>query len=202
MIFCDDQGGIVDGDRIIGMVALYYQRRGRLAGGAAVVTVMSNLGLVFALRDAGIGVITTDVGDHKVIEAMRENRCNIGGEKSGHVIFLDYVTTGDGIITALHVLEQMKRQDRTLREAAAFMCEYPQLLVNLAVTEKRPVEEMEHLQLRLREMHDELGNSGRALIRYSGTENKLRILVETRESKTTERWSAKLVEAAKKDLDQ
>ncbi len=195
VIFCDDLGNIVDGDRIIGMIALDCHRRGRLSGDAAVVTVMSNLGLVAALHEAGIGVITTDVGDHKVIEAMREHNCNVGGEKSGHVIFLDYVTTGDGIITALHVLEQMKRENRTLREAAAFMREYPQRLINLPVIEKRPLEEMPELQRQLQAMRDELGESGRALIRYSGTENKLRILVESRDEKTTESWSNRLTTA-------
>ena len=198
VIFSDAEGVIVDGDRIIGMVALDYQKRKRLAGGAVVVTSMSNLGLHKAMKEAGIGVIVTDVGDHKVIEAMRERSCNLGGEQSGHIIFMDHVTTGDGIITGLHVLKLMKERDKTLRECAAFMTAFPQKLVNLPVREKVPLEELEEVQKLIRDV-ESLG-SARAIVRYSGTENKMRILVEAPERDTVEVWTQKLVDAAKRRI--
>ena len=198
VIFSDAEGVIVDGDRIIGMVALDYKKRNRLAGGAVVVTSMSNLGLHKAMKEAGIGVITTDVGDHKVIEAMRERSCNLGGEQSGHIIFMDHVTTGDGIITGLHVLKLMKERDKTLRECAAFMTAFPQKLINLPVREKVPLEELDEVQKLIRDV-ESLG-SARAIVRYSGTENKMRILVEAPDRDTVEVWTKKLVDAAKRRI--
>ena len=198
VIFCDADGRVVDGDRIIGMVALDYHKRRRLSGGSIVVTSMSNLGLHKAMQEAGIGVIVTDVGDHRVIEAMREKGCNLGGEQSGHVIFMDHVTTGDGIITALHVLKLMKQSGRTLRGCADFMTAFPQKHLNLPVREKRPLEEIEELQQLIREV-EKLG-SARALVRYSGTENKMRILVEAPDIDVVEAWSNRLFETAKRHL--
>ena len=198
VIFCDAAGDIVDGDRIIGMVALDYKKRRRLAGGAVVVTSMSNLGLHKAMRAAGIGVIVTDVGDHRVIEAMRERGCNLGGEQSGHVIFMDHVTTGDGIITALHVLKLMKENNATLHQCADFMTAFPQQMINLPVREKIPLEELVEVQKLIKEV-EALG-SARAIVRYSGTENKMRILVEAPERETVETWIARLRDAAQKQL--
>ena len=159
---------------------------------------MSNLGLHKAMKEAGIGVITTDVGDHKVIEAMRERSCNLGGEQSGHIIFMDHVTTGDGIITGLHVLKLMKERDKTLRECAAFMTAFPQKLINLPVREKVPLEELDEVQKLIRDV-ESLG-SARAIVRYSGTENKMRILVEAPDRDTVEVWTKKLVDAAKRRI--
>ncbi len=198
VIFCDADGEVVDGDRIIGMVALDYRKRRRLAGDAVVVTTMSNLGLHRAMKEAGIGVIVTDVGDHRVIEAMRERGCNLGGEQSGHVIFMDHVTTGDGIITALHVLKLMKERDASLRECADFMTAFPQQLVNLPVREKIPLEELDEIRTLCREI-EKLG-SARAIVRYSGTENKMRILVEAPERDTVELWTERLRQAALRRL--
>ena len=198
VIFCDAEGRVVDGDRIIGMVALDYRKRNRLAGGSIVVTTMSNLGLHRAMQEAGIGVIVTDVGDHRVIEAMREKGCNLGGEQSGHVIFMDHVTTGDGIITALHVLKLMKQSGRSLRDCAGFMTAFPQKHLNLPVREKRPLEEIEELRQLVREV-EKLG-SARALVRYSGTENTMRILVEAPELEVVETWSRRIFDAAKRLL--
>ncbi len=201
VIFCDSDGEVVDGDRIIGMVALDYRERGKLANGAVVVTSMSNLGLVRAMNANGIKVVTTDVGDHHVIEAMREGGYNIGGEQSGHVIFMDYVTTGDGIITALHVLELMKRRGRALRELAAFMEVFPQRMVNVPALEKRPLETLARLQAELACCRKALGVSGRSIVRYSGTENKLRILVEAETGVMVSEWIERLSTAAHGDLN-
>ena len=198
VIFCDDRGEVVDGDRIIGMVALDYKSRGRLAGNRIVVTCMSNLGLVEAMTSAGIEVVTTDVGDHNVIEAMRADGSNVGGEQSGHVIFMDYVTTGDGIITALHVLKLMQRCGKSLKELAGFMSVFPQKLVNVPVTEKIPLDEIPALVAVRRECESALGDSGRTIIRYSGTENKLRILVEARRQSDLDYWVERLTAAVRR----
>ena len=201
VIFCDAGGSVVDGDRIIGMVALESCRSGKLRNRQVVVTSMSNLGLIRAMKDAGIDVITTDVGDHLVIEAMREHRCSIGGEQSGHVIFMDYVTTGDGIITALHIMKLMREKSASLHDLADFMTPFPQKMLNLPVTEKKPLAEMASLQRELSAMRDTLGDRGRAVVRYSGTENKLRILCETEEADDLERYLDRLTAAAKHDLE-
>ncbi|MCQ2378249.1 MAG: phosphoglucosamine mutase [Victivallaceae bacterium] len=201
VIFCDAEGNVVDGDRIIGMVALDYKKRGKLARDAVVVTSMSNLGLHRAMREAGIDVIVTGVGDHLVIEAMREYHCNVGGEQAGHVIFMDYVTTGDGIITALHVLKLMCETGKTLRELSSFMTAFPQETVNIPVAEKRPLAEMAHLQKALASLKEELGARGRAVVRYSGTENKLRILVEAENETDAKKYAALVADAVKRDME-
>ncbi len=200
VIFCDANGCEVNGDRIIGMVALDYLSRGKLAGNSVVVTKMSNLGFFRAMEEHGIKIVTTDVGDHNVIEAMREGHFNVGGEQSGHVIFMDYVTTGDGIITALHVLKLMKQRERSLAELADFMSVYPQKMVNLPVREKLPLETLARLQEANAACKVVLGNSGRTMIRYSGTENKLRILVEAPSETLVDEWLEKLTSAAKSEL--
>lgn len=189
VIFCDERGEVVDGDRIIGMVALDYQARGRLNSNAVVVTSMSNLGLHRAMREAGIRVEVTDVGDRYVIERMREGDFNVGGEQSGHIIFMDYATTGDGILSALHVLQLMKQRDRPLSELAGFMQVFPQMLRSVKVGRKVPVAELPALRDLIAAAERELGDSGRVIVRYSGTENKMRVLVESESAALVEKWS-------------
>jgi phosphoglucosamine mutase len=155
-------------------------------------TVMSNLGLHEALRSAGVSVLTTAVGDRHVIEALRAGGYSFGGENSGHLIFADHATTGDGILSALQLLRIMKRRGRPLSELAQVMREYPQRLVNLKVRAKPPLESLPELQAALREADAAFGQLGRHLIRYSGTENKVRILVEHREEEVVEAWSSRL----------
>jgi phosphoglucosamine mutase len=155
-------------------------------------TVMSNLGLHEALRQAGIAVLTTAVGDRHVIEALRAGGFSFGGENSGHLIFADHATTGDGILSALQVLRIMKRTGRPLSVLAQVMREYPQTLVNLMVRAKPPLESLPALQAALREADAAFGPLGRHLIRYSGTENKVRILVEHREAAVVDAWSTRL----------
>ncbi len=199
VIFCDADGREVNGDRVIGMLALDYRQRGRLATNEVVVTSMSNLGLHQAMREADIGVVTTDVGDHNVIEAMREGGHNIGGEQSGHIIFMDYVTTGDGIISALHILKLMKNSNKTLAELADFMHDFPQQMQSLAVREKVPLEQMKLLQATMHECSLALKDQGRYVIRYSGTENKIRVLVEARDAAITALWSTKFHSALQQE---
>ncbi len=200
VIFCDAGGREVNGDRIIGMVALDFKQRGRLSGNTVVVTSMSNLGLVKAMEKAGIDVIKTGVGDRYVIEEMRKNGFNLGGEQSGHIIFMDYASTGDGIITSLHVLRQMIKNGKSLAESADFMDVYPQRLEGIAVQEKIPVEQVKALRDAIRDCEKALDGSGRTVVRYSGTENKIRILVEAEKQKDVDFWMAKLCDIAKREL--
>jgi phosphoglucosamine mutase len=200
VIFCDAAGNMVDGDRILAMCALEFKARGKLAKDTLVVTSMSNLGLHEAMGKSGIRVEVTDVGDREVIERMRAGGFNLGGEKSGHVIFMDYATTGDGILTALQVLRLMKRQGVSLADLARCMTEYPQALISLKVTEKRPLEDLTVLQKALQRCRDDLGKDGRVLLRYSGTEPKVRLLVEAREKGAVERWVGELSAVIRREI--
>ena len=200
VIFCDADGNVVNGDRIIGLCALDYKAHGRLSNNAIAVTSMSNLGLLAAMKTAGIHVEVTAVGDRYVIEKMREMNLSLGGEQSGHLIFLDYVTTGDGIISALHVLNLMKGKDKPLKELAAFMEEYPQKLVSMPVRERVPIEQLKLLSSVIADADRALQASGRVVVRYSGTENKIRLLVEAKDAADVELWLGKLTEAVKKEL--
>ncbi|MDD3153381.1 MAG: phosphoglucosamine mutase [Victivallaceae bacterium] len=200
VIFCDRAGVEVNGDRILGMTALDYASRGRLANNTLVVTSMSNLGLHRAMQKAGIHVEVTDVGDRYVIERMREQNFNLGGEQSGHVIFMDYATTGDGIITALHVLKLMRKRNCDLAALASFMTVFPQEIRSIRVREKRPIGELELVGKVVAECTAALGASGRVIVRYSGTENKIRLLLESESADEVRRWSDKLAEAVEQEL--
>jgi phosphoglucosamine mutase len=192
VIFTDETGATVSGDRILTLCALALMEEGKLRGSTMACTVMSNLGLHEALRAAGISVLTTAVGDRHVIEALRAGDFSFGGENSGHLIFAEHATTGDGILSALQVLRIMKRRGRRLSELAQVMREYPQSLVNLKVRTKPPLASLPALQAALREADEAFGPLGRHLIRYSGTENKVRILVEHRDAAVVEAWAARL----------
>ena len=200
VIFCDAAGNEINGDRIIGMCALDYAERGKLAGNRIVVTGMSNLGLLEAMAEHDIAVDITAVGDRYVIERMLASGANIGGEQSGHVIFMDYATTGDGIVTALHILQLMIESGKPLAKLAEFMTEFPQVLQNIEVSEKVPFEELPLLSTAIAECSRALGDDGRNIVRYSGTENKLRILVEARDMALVRFWSQKIADAVKCEL--
>ena len=192
---------IINGDRIIGLCALDYKQRGRLAGNAIAVTSMSNLGLVEAMKRADIRTEITPVGDRYVIERMRELELNLGGEQSGHLIFSDYATTGDGIISALHVLKVMKKKNATLHDLAyGFMEEYPQKLVNIPVRERVDLAQLPQLNTALSQARSALGDKGRVLVRYSGTENKIRILTEAQDAAVMEKWSSNICDIIRKEL--
>jgi phosphoglucosamine mutase len=200
VIFCDAEGRAVDGDRVMGMCALDLKREDMLSKDTLVVTTMSNLGLLESMRENGIHVEVTDVGDRQVIERMRQGDFNLGGEQSGHVIFGDYTTTGDGIVTALHILAMMKKRQKTLAELAACIHEYPQRLRSLKVKAKPPLESLTRLQQELAACHAVFNGSGRTVVRYSGTENKLRILVECKDAPLADHWIERLVEAAQEEI--
>lgn len=200
VVFCDARGRIVDGDRILAMCAVDLQSRGALAHETLVCTSMSNLGLHEAMSQRGIRVLATDVGDRYVIEAMRAEGFSMGGEKSGHVIFHDFATTGDGIITALQVMRLMKTSRQTLAQLAACMHEYPQRLVSLPVRRKPALASLPRLNAAIRQAEKEMAGHGRVIVRYSGTEDKIRLLVEAREETLVAAWTARLTETVHAEL--
>ncbi|MFQ5515398.1 MAG: phosphoglucosamine mutase [Myxococcota bacterium] len=192
VILADEQGRIVDGDRVLGMCALELQRAGQLAESSVVGTVMSNLGLELALERAGIRMLRTEVGDRYVVEAMRREKLNLGGEQSGHIVFLEHNTTGDGMLTALQVLAMLKRQECPLSLLADFMEPLPQVLRSVRVREKPPLESLTGVQRTLERIDRELGDRGRVLVRYSGTEPVARVMVEGEDRGRIEAMAADL----------
>ncbi|MFC7339500.1 phosphoglucosamine mutase [Haloferula chungangensis] len=200
VIFTDATGTAVSGDRVIALCALALKDQDRLTGNTIAATVMSNLGLHEAMRREGIEVITTQVGDRHVLEALRNHGFSFGGENSGHLIFADHATTGDGILSALQVLGMMKRRGASLAELAACMDEFPQQLLNLRVNSKPPLDDLAGLQKLIAEADESFGDSGRQLIRYSGTENKIRILVEHRDAATVDLWIEKFAACVKEEI--
>ena len=200
VIFTDAAGAPISGDRILGLSALALKEQGRLRGDTIAVTVMSNLGLHAAMKEHGIKTITTAVGDRHVIEALREHNHSFGGENSGHLIFADHATTGDGILSALQVLGMMKRQGKSLAELAACMTEFPQKLINLPVASKPPIDTLAGLKKTISEATAALGENGRQLIRYSGTENKIRVLVEHREQNVVDEWVGRFIRVIQQEL--
>ncbi len=178
VIFSDENGEIVDGDRVLAMCALDLQRSGTLARETVVGTIMCNLGLELALKGAGIQLLRTDVGDRYVVEAMRREKLNLGGEPSGHVVFLDHNTTGDGMLTALQVLAMMRRNERPLSSLAAVMDPVPQVLRAVTVREKPPLEELSGVQAAIQRIQRDLRGRGRINVRYSGTESVARVMFE------------------------
>jgi phosphoglucosamine mutase len=178
VIMVDHQGQVVDGDHIMGICALDLHRRGKLRRKTVVGTVMSNLGLEVALKNAGCRLLRAPVGDRYVVEAMLHGGYNLGGEQSGHLVFLDHTTTGDGILTALRLLAVMLREEKPLADLARFMENFPQILINLRVKERRDLMKIPAARQALQAAEKRLGEKGRLLVRYSGTEPLLRIMLE------------------------
>ncbi|MCU1657705.1 MAG: phosphoglucosamine mutase [Pseudonocardiales bacterium] len=174
----DSTGEIVDGDQILAMCALSLRDAGELRADTVVATVMSNLGFHHAMRDADIDVITTAVGDRYVLEALHAKGLSLGGEQSGHVVFTDAATTGDGLLTALHVMSRMTSTGATLAELAAVVRRLPQVLVNVCVADKATVAGSAAVTSAVADAEAELGDNGRILLRPSGTENLVRVMVE------------------------
>ncbi len=200
IIFVDRHGKFVDGDKILAICGLHLLSEDQLKKKTVVTTVMSNIGLDIALRKAGGQVTRTQVGDRYVVEEMVRGHYNLGGEQSGHTVFLDYNTTGDGILTALQVLAIMRQRDRNLHELAQVMESFPQVLYNVEVREKRPLSEIPGVKTRTEEIEHTLGHSGRVLIRYSGTEPLLRIMVEGEDEAQIHRLAQDLAELVKKQI--
>jgi phosphoglucosamine mutase len=178
VILADEKGNIVDGDQVMAILGTRMLDQGLLPQRTVVATVMSNLGLERALTAKGGKLVRTAVGDRYVVEAMRAEGLTLGGEQSGHIIFLDHATTGDGMVAALMVLAVMVKEGRPLSELAGAMTRYPQVLLNFEVSRKRPLEEMPNVQSLIAKVERDLGTEGRVIVRYSGTESKARVMIE------------------------
>jgi phosphoglucosamine mutase len=186
-LFVDAQGRLADGDATLWVLANRMQARGELVGDCVVATVMSNIGLEVALRSRGVKLLRTDVGDKYVLEELLRAGASLGGEQSGHIIFPRQSLAGDGLITTLHMLRALRETNRALHELTEGFTRFPQVLVNVTVREKRPFAEVAALVLRQREVEAELGANGRLLLRYSGTENLARVMIEGQRQDEIER---------------
>jgi phosphoglucosamine mutase len=199
-ILADHRGALVNGDAILLILARYLQQRGRLRGGAVVATVMSNLGLELALRDAGIALIRCAVGDKYVMEEMVRRDLALGGEQSGHVIIADHLFTGDGIGTALAVLQVMAETGRELADLAGELVVYPQVLKNVRVREKQDLQAVAPVARAMAQVEARLAGQGRLLVRYSGTEPLLRVMVEGRNQREIDAWAEEIADQVRKHL--
>ena len=201
VLLCDENGVLIDGDDILMIAAADMLSQGQLAGKTVVATVMSNAGLDHAVRALGGNVIRTSVGDKNVIDEMVRNGYNLGGEQSGHMIFRDYGTTGDGLVCALQILRIMKTRDAKLSELAHCWSRFPQVITNIKVREKKPFEEMDGLLalVQTAELAVEK-DGGRLLLRYSGTEPKARLLMEGRDRQILDHWSLQIAEQIKRHV--
>ncbi len=196
-IFCDEKGNIVDGDRIMGMWAAEMKQKRTLKKNTVVATVMSNIGLEKYLEKNGVRLVRTRVGDRYVVEKMIEGGYNLGGEQSGHIIFLDHNTTGDGPITALQVLSLMKKRDRTLSALAAEIRLFPQILINVQVEHKREIKSIPEIEKKIKEAEAKLRGMGRILVRPSGTEPKIRVMLEGQDLKLIKKLGSNIAEVIK-----
>ena len=199
-VMCDERGQVVDGDAIMCMCARDTALRGELRGGAVVATVMSNLGLERSLEEVGLQLVRTPVGDRYVVEAMRAGGYNLGGEQSGHLVFLDHATTGDGLVAALQVLTILRSTGSSLSTLAGVMTRFPQVTRSLKVARKTPIDTLPRLHRAIRDVEAELGDSGRVLVRYSGTEAKLRVMVEAADEGSIDGWIDGILEIAGQEL--
>jgi phosphoglucosamine mutase len=201
VLLCDEKGKLIDGDDLLVIAGVELLRQGALVEKTLVSTVMSNAGLDAAIQAAGGRVVRTDVGDKNVVDEMLRNGFNLGGEQSGHMIFRDHSTTGDGLVAALQILSIMKARDARLSELARSWQRFPQLAANVLVREKRPFEELEDVLPLLAQAEAAIAPAGgRVMLRYSGTEPKARLLLEGRDRAVLEKWSAAICEAIKRQV--
>jgi phosphoglucosamine mutase len=199
-IFVDAAGRVVDGDAVLLMCARLMKTQGRLKGNALVATVMSNIGLELALRASGIELVRTAVGDKYVMEEMLRRDLSIGGEQSGHIIFSDHLFTGDGIATALNVLRVMADTGRELADLASELVAYPQTLVNVRVRERKDLSSVPAVADAMERVEARIAGQGRLLIRYSGTEPLLRIMIEGRDQQEIQHWAGEIAAVVKQEL--
>jgi phosphoglucosamine mutase len=199
-IFVDAHGHIVDGDAVMLMCAKQMKAEGRLKGDAVVATVMSNIGLEIALREAGIDIVRCAVGDKYVMEEMMRRSLSLGGEQSGHVIFSEYLFTGDGMATSLNVLRTMAATGRELGDLASELTMYPQVLLNVRVERTVDLKTIPEVAAVLSSVESRLAGSGRLLVRYSGTEPLLRVMLEGRDEGEIRRWGQEIVDAVQEHV--
>jgi phosphoglucosamine mutase len=196
----DADGNIVDGDQIMAILAVAMKSRGKLVDDTLVATVMSNLGLHVAMREQGITVRQTAVGDRYVLEDMNAGGYSLGGEQSGHVIMSEFATTGDGLLTGLHLVAEMARQKKSIAELASIMTVYPQVMINVKDVDKDAVSDHAGVQNAIKTVESELGSTGRVLLRKSGTEPLVRVMVEAADAETANAHAESLAETVRKHL--
>jgi phosphoglucosamine mutase len=199
-VFVDEKGRLLNGDQVMVALALALKGENRLAGGTLVTTVMSNMGLDRALAGADIKVVKTPVGDRYVLERMLKDGYNFGGEQSGHLIFLDYNTTGDGLVTAVQVLRLLRSSERPLSELAAAMVVYPQVLVNVRVARRQELATIPPIRAKIKQIEDKINGAGRLLVRFSGTEPLVRIMMEGENEAEIQALTAELAAEIERNL--
>jgi phosphoglucosamine mutase len=199
-LFADEHGNVVNGDAVMLACARDLQAGGELAGDVVVATTMSNMGFEAALKRSGISMLRAPVGDKYVLEEMRKSGASLGGEQSGHILFPARATTGDGLLTALVVLDVVHRSGKTLSELVADLKTYPQVIVNVKVREKRPLDSIPSVALAIRAAEDDLRDSGRVVIRYSGTEALARVMIEAESEAAMRRHADTIADAIRAEL--
>lgn len=199
-LFVNEKGEIVDGDATLWILAQYLKGHGKLANSTVVATVMSNIGLELALKSKGINLLRTDVGDKYVLEKLIETGSEIGGEQSGHIIFPEISLVGDGMMTALFLLKAITEKGKSLSEAVTGFVRYPQILVNVRVKEKRPFDSVSQITEAAQKLEDELHGEGRLLLRYSGTENLARVMIEGKDQNLIESQANRLADVIRTAL--
>jgi phosphoglucosamine mutase len=196
----DHEGNVIDGDQIMAVLALALDRRGALTDRTLVATVMSNLGLKIAMAERGIRMLETKVGDRYVLEALNEHGLSIGGEQSGHIIFSEFATTGDGILTGLQLVAEMAATGKSLRELASVVTVLPQVLINVKGVDRAALSSNDAVARAVEEKSAELGDTGRVLLRPSGTEPVVRVMVEAADQETAQRVADELAECVREHL--
>lgn len=199
-VFCDERGRVVDGDKVMGMWAIEMKRSGILKKNTVVATVMSNIGLEKYLEKNNINLVRTKVGDRFVVEKMLKEGYNFGGEQSGHIVFLDHNTTGDGLLTSVQVLYLMKKKNSLLSELASEITLYPQILTNVLIEQKRDIGKIPEIQDVIRNAEKKLVGTGRIVVRPSGTEPKIRIMIEGRDAKLITKLSKYISKVIKEKM--
>ncbi|NTV54728.1 MAG: phosphoglucosamine mutase [Syntrophaceae bacterium] len=200
VIFADEKGKVMDGDHLMAICALDLKARRQLRKNTVVATVMSNMGFEIAMKEANIKLIRTQVGDRYILECMRQKGYNLGGEQSGHLIFLDHTTTGDGILSALQVLAVMKKKGRPLSELAAVMSTLPQVLVNVTVEKRMDLDSVPVIRKAIADAEKKLAGKGRVLVRFSGTQALCRVMIEGPAQKEITAMANELAEVIRKNM--
>ncbi len=199
-LFVSHDGKVIDGDAVLYLAGTALKRADKLPGDVVVATVMSNLGLEMALEKKGVSLVRTPVGDKYVLEEMLRRGAAIGGEQSGHVIFTEFATTGDGILTALRVFETLQDTGRTLDDLTNEVKAFPQKLVNVRVERRRPLEELESVQQEMRAAEQEFQGAGRIVVRFSGTEPLARVMIEASSEDSVNTWTERIANAIRREL--
>lgn len=200
LLLSDETGRVVDGDHIMAMIGYALHQQSRLPGGIVVGTVMSNLGLERALDRLGMRLVRTKVGDRYVLEEMQKLGATLGGEQSGHIIFLEHATTGDGLVTALMMLKLLRQSGEKLSKLSAIMDDYPQKLINITVSSVKGWDQHEIIRKAIAKAEDDLGSEGRVLVRASGTEPKIRVMVEALQADKVDHWCGHIADVIKDHL--